>query len=154
MRHASRILLTTLATLACALTLAACGGGGDTAAYEDGLRAIQQQLDAASEASASVPADADDAARAAALEQAHEDLAAAADRAAELDPPDDVRDAHEDLVQALRDYADLFARLAQAPSDDPAAVTALYGEAGEIVDRLGAANEAIEEAGYRVGDEG
>ena len=152
-RH-QRLLAAMLTAIASLLLLAGCGGGADDGAYEDGLARVKKQLDAASETSASIAADADPDERAAALHTAHEQLKKAAAEAKQLDPPDDARAAHTDLVAALADYADLFERLAAASDDDPAEVTALYGEAGEIVERIGDANTRLKKAGYSVTDSG
>lgn len=142
-------LLVCLAT--CALLFAGCGGdgGGDTGNYESGLKRLQGQLDDANEASRRSGGTTDPAERKAALDEAYRSLDAAAKTAADLDPPDDARPANTKLVAALRDYADLFERLAALPEDDPGE-SELYSEAGEIVDRLADANKALDKAGYSV----
>jgi hypothetical protein len=143
-----RLARTVLLLLVAVTVVAGCGGDDGRASYEDGLAKVQQQLTAANEAS-SASADASDASdRSAALDDAQQQLEAAAETAAELDPPSDAADAHEDLVEALRDYAKIFGRIAALEPGDPSE-TELYGEAGVIVDRLTKANRALEEAGYR-----
>lgn len=137
----------------CALLLAACGGsGGDKDEYEAGLKRMQSQLADANAASRESGATTDVVARRAALGTAYESLDEAAKTAAGLDPPEDAERANSRLVSALRDYADLFERLAELPEDDPSE-SELYSEAGEIVDRLDSANRALDKAGYSV-DEG
>lgn len=136
--------------LALALLVAGCGGGDEAADYEAGLERVQAQLAEASDASQAAAGDVAAPKRRAALSEAQEAMAKAADTAESLDPPADVEDAHEQLATALRDYAELFGRIASTPPDDPA-VSQLYGEAGEIVERLEEANAEIREAGYAAG---
>ena len=132
------------------LAIAACGGGADKDDYEAGLATVQSHLDDATEASQEAAGvDVEDADRQAALETARDELERAAKTAAELDAPDDVRDANEQLATALGDYADLFGQLAEL--DPESSDTAqLYARAGEIVEQLNEASEELEAAGYDV----
>ncbi|MCB0879724.1 MAG: hypothetical protein KDC46_12200 [Thermoleophilia bacterium] len=148
----SRLPVVVVLLLVASVLLVACGGGPSKDDYESGLRTVQAHLDKANEASQGAAGSTDKALRSKALDDAHKEIVAAADAAADLDPPSDVKDAHADLVKALRDYADLFGRLAKLDESDPAAAE-LYGEAGDIVDRLDKANRALEKAGYSVGDD-
>lgn len=147
----SRIPVLILILVAASMLAAACGGGGDEGAYEDGLARVQSKLEQANEESRAASGVSDERERGAALQKAHESIEGAADTADELDPPSDVEGAHADLVEALREYAALFERLANTPEDDPG-LTELYGEAGEIVEQLDAANREIADAGYEVAD--
>jgi hypothetical protein len=147
MRVAFVVSLLVLVAVA-ALGVAGCGDGGDEAAYESGLEQIQSHLQDANEASqeaAGVGADE----RGESLQRAHASIADAAEVAEGLDPPSDVAEAHEQLAGSLREYAELFEQLANAPEDDPQ-LTELYGQAGQIVQRLEEANRAIADAGYEV----
>lgn len=148
-RH--RLLPALFISVVLIVALAGCGGsGGSKDDYEAGLAKVQAQLADANAASSEVSATPDDPeARRAALTKAHESIDAAATTAAKLDPPDDVAKAHDKLASALRDYADLFGKLATLADNDPT-VSELYGEAGAIVERLDSANRAIEKAGYTV----
>lgn len=142
-------LLLVVATLA----VAGCGGDDRAEEYEAGLARVQSQLAEASDASQAAAGDVEAPERRKALSEAQAAMARAADTADSLDPPADVRDAHEELASALRDYAELFGRIAATPPDDPA-VSQLYGRAGEIVERLESANGEIRDAGYAVGSGG
>lgn len=136
--------------LVAALLVAACGGGDGKAEFESGLARVQAHLDDATAASADVAGSTDANARARGISASHEHLVKAADIAADLDPPEDARDAHDQLTSALRDYADVFRRIAAASGSDPNETTKLYSEAGEVYARLQAANEALKDAGYQV----
>jgi hypothetical protein len=147
-------VLSLLVLVACAAVGAVgCGGGTDEATYETGLEQIQTHLQEANEASQEA-AGVEAAERGEALQRAHSSIDEAADVAEGLDPPSDVAEAHEQLAGSLREYAELFQQLANAPEDDPQ-LTELYGQAGQIVQRLEEANRAIADAGYEVqrGDE-
>lgn len=146
---ARRLAILISCLVACAVVLAGCGGGGggDKDAYEAGLGRMQGQLADAKDASRKAGPTATAAQRKDALSKAHVSLAAAARTAAKLEPPDDAKDENRQLVAALRDYADLFGKLAQLGENDPAEAE-LYSEAGQIVDRLDRANRALKKAGY------
>jgi len=133
----------------CALLLSACGGdgGGDADDYEAGLRKMQAHLDDANEASRASADSVDAGQRKVSLATAYRSLDKAAAAADALDPPDDARTAHNKLVAALRDYADLFKRLSELGENDPSE-SELYTEAGDIVKRMTAANASLEKAGY------
>lgn len=149
MNHSSSAWLPPILAVLVALVATGCGGGADGEEYEAGLARVQSQLAEASDASQGAAGDVEPAERREALREAQAAMARAADTAEELDPPSDVRDAHEELADALRDYAELFGRIASTPPDDPS-VSQLYGKAGEIVERLESANGEIREAGYSV----
>lgn len=150
-----RLVVTLSCLVACAVLLAGCGGGGggDKDAYVAGLKRLQGQLDDAKDASRGAGPTATAAQRTEALSKAHASLVRAAQTAAKLDPPNDAASANRKLVAALRDYADLFGKLAKLGPNDPAE-SELYSEAGSIVDRLDRANRALDKAGYSVKDEG
>lgn len=142
-----------LLLLACVLALAGCGGGGPSEDdYEAGLAEVKEHLDEATEASRASGETTDVEERREHLGEAHEAIDAAARRAAELEPPDDARAAHEEFADALEDYADLFDRLARLGENDPGE-TELYTEAGEIARRLDDASRALEKAGYSVDED-
>ena len=148
-RRTQPFLLALLVLLAVFVT--ACGGGPSKDDYEQGLARVQAKLEdanAASKRAAEVDVD-DAAARSAALEDARVAIDAAADAADELDPPDDAAKAHAKLVKALRSYATLFGTLATLKDGD-SRQSELYGQAGQIVEELDAANRALEKAGYEV----
>lgn len=137
--------------IAIALLMSACGGGDDQKSkYEAGLKRMQGQLATANTASRESGETTEPAERRVALGRAHAALDKAAKTAADLDPPEDARAAHRKLVAALRDYADLFDRLARLEENDPSE-SELYSEAGTIVDRLEEANRALDKAGYSAG---
>ena len=138
-----------LPLLAALLLLAAgCGGSGPSRdEYEAGLGKVQQHLDDATEASRESGAAEDIEVRRAKLGEAHEALDEAARTAKELEPPDEAQGAHEDFAAALRDYADLFDRLARLPANDPSE-TELYTEAGQIAERLDSASRKLQKAGF------
>lgn len=145
----SRVVL----LVAGALVAAGCGGGVSKDDYERGLGTVQSQLEDANEASRTA-SEADDAAgRSAALQDAQRAIQRAADTATRLKAPDDAKDEHEQLASALQDYAKLFGELAALKDDDPRQ-TELYGRAGAIVERLDAANRALDKAGYEVPKQG
>lgn len=134
---------------AAALLLAACGGDTQKQEYLDGLRTVKTHLDAASKASLESGSAKDADERGRKLQAAHEQLVAAADAAAELDPPADAAGAHEDFAEALRDYATLYDRLARLDPGDPEEAE-LYGEAGKIAERLESASRRLAKAGYKL----
>jgi hypothetical protein len=138
-----------IATFALVLAAAGCGGGASEDEYEQGLAKVQSQLEDANDASREASGTADAAARAEALTKAQAAIDRAADTAEGLEPPDDATSEHEQLAEALRDYAKLFGELATLEEDDPRQ-TELYGEAGKIVERLDSAKRALDEAGYQV----
>lgn len=144
-----------LLVLVAALLVAGCGGGPSKEDYERGLGRVQADLEGANEASRDASQSDDEQVRSAALERAQAAIAKAADTADGLEPPDDAQAEHEQLTEALRDYAKLFGELATLTEGD-SRQTALYGEAGDIVERLDDANRALDEAGYQArgtGDE-
>lgn len=147
------VILRAALALALAFVVTGCGGSDEGEEYEAGLKRVQAQLEEASDASQAAAGDVEDEQRRAALAEAQEAMERAADTAESLDPPADVRDAHDDLTTALRDYAELFGKIASTPAEDPS-VSELYGEAGKIVERLETANGEIREAGYAVGGNG
>ncbi len=147
-RLAPRLILPLL-LLAMLLLAAGCGGGASKSEYEDGLAKVAAQLDDASAASKEAAQAADLDARQAAIKDAHDALEGAAKTAKGLEPPDDVSKPHAKLVAALADYAALFEQLAALDEGD-SRETALYSQAGEIVERLDSANRALKKAGYEV----
>lgn len=146
-RRASSILFVAIATM----LLVGCGGGASKDEYLDGLRQVKRHLDTSAEASFESSQAADVRVRRAKLGEAHEALDRAASTAEGLDPPADAAQAHEDFAEALRDYADLYDRLARLKANDPAEGE-LYSEAGEIAERLDSASRRLAKAGYRVAD--
>lgn len=145
-----RLAIVICCFVACAGLLAGCGGdGADKGEYKAGLKRLQGQLADAKDASNGAGPSATAAQRTDALAKAHASLDKAADTAAKLDPPDDAKAANRKLVAALRDYSDLFGKLAKLGENDPAE-SELYSEAGQIVDRLDSANRALAKAGYSV----
>lgn len=149
MRMDTCLLRRSLPALALTVALlAGCGGNGASEEeYEAGLGRVQARLDEASEASRESGAAEKVEERRAKLGEAHEALDAAADEAERLDPPKEAREAHEDFARALREYADLFDRLARLQANDPRE-TELYTQAGEIAERLDKASRQLEEAGF------
>lgn len=142
------VLLVAWVVAVAALTTGCGDDGPSKQAYESGLARVQQQMDAASKASAEAGASgADDEARAEALATAHDDLAKAAATARKLDPPEDAATAHRAFVSALEDYADLFGKLATTESGDPEQ-SDLYTQAGAIVKRLDRASRSLDKAGF------
>lgn len=137
--------------LACAaLLLAACGDDGPSKEdYEQGLAGVQRHLADATDASRASGDTVDPAERTEHLDDAHHAIAAAATAAGKLDPPEDVAKTHAKFESALRDYADLFDRLAKLEPNDPSE-TELYSEAGAIAKRLDSSSRALKKAGYEV----
>lgn len=147
-----RRLARTIPLLALVAALAAaCGGDASKDEYLDGLRQVKRHLDASAEASFESSQAEDVQVRRAKLGEAHDALDRAATVAEDLEPPSDAAEAHEDFAEALRDYADLYDRLARLEANDPAE-TELYSEAGDIAERLDASSRRLRKAGYRVPD--
>lgn len=147
-----RILVYLLALAALVAVVGGCAGDDGAEEYEQGLARVQRHLDDASEASRESGDATDVEVRREKLGEAHEAIAAAAREAESLDPPDDARDPHQRFTEALRDYADLFDRLARLDANDPGE-TELYSEAGEITKRLDEASRDLKEAGYEVNED-
>lgn len=148
-RRIPALLLLVGCLLAVALVAAGCGDGASKDEYEDGLAIVQEHLDEASQASRESGETTDTEERQAKLGEAHEALESAARRAASLEPPEDAKVPHDEFADALKDYADLFDRLARLEANDPGE-TELYSEAGEIAKRLDQASRDLEKAGYTV----
>lgn len=145
-----RRLVQLLAVIAiAALALAACGDDASKDEYLAGLRRVKSHLDDAADASLASGQATDPKEKRAKLDEAYAALDKAADEAASLDAPNDALEANEDFAKALRDYADLYGRLAALKPNDPAE-TQLYTEAGDIAERLDRASQRLAKAGYRV----
>lgn len=91
--------------LLCAALLAGCGGGPSKAEYEKEVRRIgddvEKEIDKL-DSGAPTPET---------LDTATDSIEQAADEIEDVEPPKEVEDLHEDLVQALRDTAELLGRL-------------------------------------------
>ena len=145
--HVRRLACLLLALVLAALVLAACGDSASRQEYLAGLRRVKAHLDDAADASLASGQATDPKEKRAKLDEAHAALVKAADEAESLDAPNDALQANEDFAKALRDYADLFAKLATLQPNDPAE-TRLYSEAGSITKRLDSASTALKKAGY------
>lgn len=154
MRMTLRRLLIALPALALVvLVVAGCGGSGPSKEeYEQGLATVQEHLRDATTASRESSEATDPAVKRAKLGEAHEALDEAATAAERLEPPKEVVDEHERLADALRDYADVFLRLAELDANDPDE-TRVYSDAGEVAERLDKASRDLERAGYSVAED-
>lgn len=150
----TRSLRTTGLSLLVAASLvlvAGCGGGGlSKDEYEQEMRTVASDITKASTEVASMQADAKPAERAAIIQRQGKLLAAAADKADGIDPPEDAKSAHDDFVTALHAYAKLLDELADASKSAKATQrqAALLSDAGEEVDRLTRASNELAKAGY------
>lgn len=149
--HLARIASVVVPFLVVLPLVAACGGGETSKAdYERSMRDVAKDITTASEEVSSMKPDAKPADRAGTIRRQGELLDKAADKAAAIDAPDDATDAHEEFVDALRDYAKLLGRLADASEDGGSSEeqAALLGEARTPLDRLDKASKRLNNAGY------
>lgn len=134
-----------------ALLLAACGGDETSKDdYQDQMRNVAKDITTASDEVSSMKPDAEPADRAKTIRRQSELLEAAADKAEGIDAPGDAEDAHKEFVGALRDYAKLLGRLADASGDGGSSEeqAALLGEAQDPLERLDKASTRLSNAGY------
>jgi hypothetical protein len=149
-KPARPVILALLLVLAASL-LAACGGDADKDAYVEGLARVKTHLDAASKASLE-SGQLTGNERGAKLDEAHDALIDAAMEAEALEPPSDAKAANDEFAKALRDYAELYGKLAALKANDPDEAE-LYGEAGAIAERLDKASRKLAKAGYKVSND-
>ncbi|MCW2955991.1 MAG: hypothetical protein JWO69_860 [Thermoleophilia bacterium] len=156
-RRNDRSSITTLLLLALALLLAGCGGGDggeplSKDAYADRLETVATKL-AENEAvtGEGEPTTANFREGAAAMQEASAELA-------DIEPPADVAQLHDDYVAGLDDFGSALAALAPRLDDlkaDPKANSAdlvkLRTDLDGASKRLGTAIEGLEAEGYTVG---
>ncbi|MCB0880218.1 MAG: hypothetical protein KDC46_14690 [Thermoleophilia bacterium] len=143
-----------LVAVALALLVAGCGKA-DRTQYERDLAKVGRGVDASLE---SLPQDDTETIGAEEVSKIADDLREAADQLADLDPPDDVRDAQDRLESGLRGVADAFSQLAKdlGDADTSAAQAELYvkfandDQVDAAFEDLVAAQEAFADKGYRV----
>lgn len=127
---ARKIIFTALATVAGAALLAGCGGTSKEE-YEKEVRGIGKDV------SKEMDSFGDGQPQSSDLEDAEKTLDTAADKLDDVTPPDEVKDLHEDLIQALRDGGDSLGKMApilDKATDDP---TSLSEEDTEKMNDLG-----------------
>ena len=133
------------------LLTAACGGEHRLSkpAYEQHVQAAYAPVRAAFRGTANAPSLKDLAARVAAAQAA---LRTAADEVALLRPPKNAAGPNDDLVEALRAYADDLDGLRSAAAEGDTRVVRRF-ESGnrESVDRIERAAEELTALGYRLG---
>lgn len=147
-----RIALSTTIALLCVVLLAACGGGGTSKEdYEREMRSVATDITKASNEVSTMKPDATPAQRAATIKRQGSLLQGAADTAADIDPPADAKEAHDDFVTALRAYAKLLDKLADASKSTKTTQqqAAILSDAGVQVDKLTKASAALSKAGYK-----
>jgi hypothetical protein len=146
-----RLACLSLLIAMCVALAAGCGGGGTSKdEYEHDMRSVATDITKASTEVSSMKADAPPAARAATIKRQGQLLANAADKADDIEPPADAKDAHEEFVTALRAYAKLLGKLADASKSTKTTQqqAALLSDAGVQVDRLTKASNKLAKAGY------
>ena len=146
----SRTRTAALALVAAAL-VAGCGGESKTDDYKAGMRQVGDEISEASAAVSEVRADSSVAEKSEAIDAQRAAIQKAADRASDLDPPEDAAKSHKQLVEALDDYAELLGELAAATGDSGKEAE-IIGDVGPIVDKLSKASKALEKQGYHFGD--
>lgn len=158
----SRIALLLLVGASLGLAAAGCGGGGSSGAplskdeYESRMQALQKELSSFGSAfeNLSDPAELTDA-----LREGADLLDEAAGKLEDIEPPDEIREAHERLAPGARAVADFFREVSDRLEK------AKLAELPEIVEELNPAEnealkgfqEAIEEIrskGYEIGGNG
>ena len=147
-----RLTCLSLLIAMCVALAAGCGGGGGTSKddYEQDMRSVATDITKASTEVSSMKADAPPAERALTIKRQGELLANAADKADDIQPPEDAKAAHDDFVTALRAYAKILDKLADASKSTKTTQqqAALLSDAGVQVDRLTKASNKLSKAGY------
>lgn len=149
-----RILGGAFAVLALSVTLAACGGGTSQADYQQQVQQIMNQVSKDNPAlnSSSVPT-------ADTLNQAKESIAAAADKLEAIDPPADIKDLHNQLVDDIRKLGEAMGKMApimESISKDPSSATDKLSEAqsleqqvNDVIADLDKIRKDMEAKGYK-----
>ena len=144
----ARTRLSVVLLLVCALFLGACGSdsSGETKAqYTKDAKAIIDQAKASlqsfSTRAAGKPADQ----QVKEIARTRQEVVAAADRLAKLDPPSDVKPEHDRFVTALRTFGEDFQKIEQAAkANDRAAVGQAQQKLKSDVSELQTAGAALD----------
>jgi hypothetical protein len=142
------------ALAASAVILAGCGSGGENrlskSEYEHRVRSVYAGVQAAFRETRSVSG----ADLAGAVAAAQQRLRDAADELDAVEPPKDVEEGNEELVEGMREYADDLGELREAVvRGNEAAVTRFNAEIGEnpAVKQIAEAAEEMKFRGYDLG---
>lgn len=146
------VRVTALATLLVALA-AGCGGDDGRGAYEDAVNGYFAEEEPATDAYEEEAEEADDLAEFA--EVLDEGLEGSERRFEDFqqdaDPPDDVADVHDDLVDTVSEELRLGALIVEAARQgDEERVAELEAEDEEVVERFDDLQERFDDAGYEV----
>ena len=160
-----RALLILLLALAGGLAVAACGAGDDELSreeYERELGEAQQEIESAFDdaraelrGAAGGSGSLDSAAEK--LEGARDELEQAADDLDDVEPPSDAEDAHNRLVEGMRELSDDYGGFQEAlESGSVTRVQQFVTDFGDLdsVERISGAIADLEEQGYRVERDG
>lgn len=132
-----------------ALVLAACGGVSK-AEYQEQMRSVGKDMEAASNQVASMKPSAPPKERAKIIHNQAVLLSKAAEKAGSIDVPKDAQKPHAQFVKALTNYAKILDELATASGSANASErqAELLGDAGEQVKILMKASKELSDAGY------
>jgi hypothetical protein len=152
MRH-ERSLAASLAAAAVLVGGGGCGGGDrlSKAEYEEKMQEVGASLERSFEAIGDNPDSLDQLSEA--LGKSQDELREAADELEDVEPPENVEDAHDDVVDGLRGVADQFGELVEATEEgDPEEIEQFMKdfEDSDAAKKLQSATEEIKSKGYKI----